>query len=64
MFEYAANIFSDEGHFIKDWFVNKKAVTRNGEHCKQMTEDYFIPQLEEIDEDNCYFQLGGATRHT
>lgn len=43
---------------------NERAVTVNSERYVNMIENFFVPNLEEIDAEDVWFQQDGATAHT
>lgn len=49
-------------YFFKSWAGNK--VTVNGEPYRAIINDYYVPELDEVDVNDIWFQQGGAIRHT
>ena len=55
----------DSSYIKPNSFENEeeKAVTVNGEQYHSMLTDFFIPQVEYMDQADIHFQQNGATRH-
>ncbi|GFW19884.1 putative transposable element [Trichonephila clavipes] len=68
-------LFSDEAHFWLNGYVNKQNcriwsevnpqdVTVNGDRYRAVITNFFIPELNNHDVQELWFQQDGATRHT